>query len=151
MKIYSSVIDISSTITTSASIGLFSSLANCAPPSLFHLYSSSLWIVFASDPVASSILFAALPVGAQSATFFRKFLKIAMIHFIIVVLPTPGPPVIIATPFSIALLIASFWLSWNVTLYVFSYNSISWSKSIWIFSCLNINLFMFSAIFLSTK
>ena len=68
----------------SISISLLSSL----------VISSSLCIVFASFPVVSVILLAALPVGAHNTYFLSKFSNISIIHFIIVVFPVPGPPVI---------------------------------------------------------
>ena len=65
-----SVIDISSTMITSASRGSDAflrkrglSLSLPSPP----VYSSRRWMVFASKPVASDMRFAARPVGAQRA------------------------------------------------------------------------------------
>ena len=102
-----STIDISSIIKTSASIGEISvSIVPSLSSSTFPI-SNSLCIVFASSPVVSVILFAALPVGAQSTTFLLCALYKSNIHFIIVVFPVPGPPVIMHTLFSFICSIAS--------------------------------------------
>ena len=90
-----STIDISSIIMTSFSI---SSLSSVVP------HPTSLCMVLASIFVCSDILFAALPVGARSTIseviyFFIYF----MIMSNVVVLPTPGPPVIIIMSFLTAL------------------------------------------------
>jgi hypothetical protein len=53
-------------------------------------------MVFASRPVASDNRFAALPVGAQRRHFTPLARRILRIEFS-VVLPTPGPPVMITT------------------------------------------------------
>ena len=50
--------------------------------------------------------------------------KIITIALIIVVLPVPGPPVIIKKLFNIAPLIASFWSLLNVIEFIFSYSLI---------------------------
>ena len=83
----------SSTINASASNG-FSSLR--LYPS-FGLYSNSRWMVLASMPVASLIRLAALPVGAASKILMPAVFKAAMMPWVVVVLPVPGPPVRIIT------------------------------------------------------
>ena len=59
--------------------------------------SSSRWMVFASRPGASVRRLAARPVGAQSVTRTRLAPRIARMARTIVVLPTPGPPVMTST------------------------------------------------------
>ena len=54
-------------------------------------------MVFASTPVASVMRFAARPVGAQSNSDTPLAARILRIELTIVVLPTPGPPVITST------------------------------------------------------
>ena len=103
-----SIIELSSIIKMSVSIGsssflqkvcrLLSSLRNVTP--------KSLWIVWALWPVASSILLAALPVGAARVTSIPSASESWIMAFIIVVLPVPGPPVITSTPLLIASIIA---------------------------------------------
>ena len=56
----------------------------------------------------SLILFAALPVGASSIVLNPSFSAISIMHFITVVFPVPGPPVIIDTPEVTAVFTASF-------------------------------------------
>ena len=51
-------------------------------------------MVLASTPVASVMRFAARPVGAQSSSRTPLAARILRIELTIVVLPTPGPPVI---------------------------------------------------------
>ena len=87
--------------------------------------SRSLWIVLASLPVDSVILFAALPVGAPRSTLIPLFSYMWMIAFIIVVLPVPGPPVIISIPLLNAPIIASFCDSANFIFCSFSNTPIS--------------------------
>ncbi len=53
---------------------------------------------FASLLEVSLILFAALPVGAAKVTLLPLFSNMSIIALIVVVLPVPGPPVIINTP-----------------------------------------------------
>ena len=86
--------DISSTITTSASSGLSSSRAKPwpSPP-----YSSSRCSVRAEHPVASLMRLAARPVGAQSSTRPMRRIR-RMMQLMDVVLPVPGPPVTTVTP-----------------------------------------------------
>ena len=54
----------------------------------------SLWMVEASLPQASESFFAALPVGAAKTQLILFLLKYSPRIPIIVVLPVPGPPVI---------------------------------------------------------
>ena len=68
-------------------------------------------MVLASTPVASVILLAALPVGAARAIFKPNSSAILSIAFSVVVLPVPGPPVIINNLELNAALIASDCLS----------------------------------------
>ena len=64
-------------------------------------------MVFASYPVRSEIRFAARPVGAAIITFSPFSLYIDIIALRVVVLPVPGPPVRIRSPFERAPAIAS--------------------------------------------
>jgi len=66
--------------------------------------------------VLSLIRFDALPVGAHNKTFFLFCSKRLKIHLRIVVLPVPGPPVIIETPFFKAEFIASIWSKFKLIL-----------------------------------
>ena len=50
-------------------------------------------MVFASSPVASESLLAALPVGAARSMVAPDFLNAVIIPSVVVVLPVPGPPV----------------------------------------------------------
>jgi hypothetical protein len=63
-------------------------------PPLLGSTSRSGWIVFASTPVASVMRFAARPVGAQRSNRTPLAARILRIELTMVVLPTPGPPVI---------------------------------------------------------
>ena len=101
-----SIMDASSTIITSASIGSSSFFTNMTLSSASKAISSNLCIVLDSSPVVSVILLAALPVGAANTTLFLFFLNIFIIVLIVVVLPVPGPPVRTMTPFSKAALTA---------------------------------------------
>lgn len=93
-----SSIETSSTITTSASIGVTSiSTSAFLSSSSMCLISSSLWIVLASIPEVSLSRLAARPVGAQSTTFASKLSRVFIMDFTIVVFPVPGPPVMIET------------------------------------------------------
>ena len=71
-------------------------------------------MVFASMPVASDSRFAALPVGAHSRHFTPLARRIVRIEFTRVVLPTPGPPVMITTRQVSAVWRASLWLGASV-------------------------------------
>ncbi len=61
--------------------------------------SSSRWIVEASKPVVSVIRLAARPVGAASRMVKFSDSKKCSIALIVVVLPVPGPPVMMKSPF----------------------------------------------------
>ena len=144
-----SIIETSSTIITSASIGAPSYLLVF----LYKLSSSILPIsnnlcnVDASFPVVSVILFAALPVGAAKITFFPLSSYISIIFFIIVVFPVPGPPVIIVTLFSFTNFNASFCFSDNSILDSFSAFFNTLSKPVILFIFLEFcNLFILNAI-----
>ena len=102
-----STIDTSSTITTPYGRGSCSLYLKLT----FRPTNSSSkrrCIVFASTPVLSESLFAARPVGATSAIVFPICLRMDMTHFIIVVFPVPGPPVMIETGFLTDISIARF-------------------------------------------
>ena len=73
--------------------------------------SSSRWIVLASNPVASVIRLAARPVGAQSSIRTPLTPRMRRIDLTMVVLPTPGPPVMTSALLVSASRIASRWLS----------------------------------------
>jgi hypothetical protein len=73
--------------------------------------SSSRWMVLASKPVASVIRFAARPVGAHSRRLVHFAARIRRMALTIVVLPTPGPPVVTNTLDISASRIAATWLS----------------------------------------
>ena len=103
-----STIDVSSTTTRSPSSGWSWSFRK--PPFLGST-SSSRWIVFASRPVASLRRLAARPVGAQSSTRAPFAARMRRIAVMIVVLPTPGPPVTTRTFETRASRTAIFWLS----------------------------------------
>ena len=102
--------------------------------------SSNLCKVFASSPVVSVILFAALPVGAHNTGFIPCFLYNSIIALIIVVFPVPGPPVIIHTLCSFMLSIASL---------CFSESSISILSSIILKSSLSVLILLTLSAFLS--
>ena len=106
-----SIMELSSIIKASPSRGLVSFLLNLKPwlPSLFT--SSVLWIVMDLWCVASSIRFAARPVGAAHNTDNPCFLSILMIPLTVVVFPVPGPPVKINTSDLHAAIMASRCLS----------------------------------------
>ena len=140
-----STIDISSTIITSASSGLSSFLSKnidrpaadfLSPSGTPPLISNILWIVCASYPQASVILLAARPVGAASLISRPSSSKYLIIVLIVVVLPVPGPPVTITSPFLTAFATASFWISSRVIPSLSSILAILssmnfWSSSIW--------------------
>ena len=65
-------------------------------------------------PVASFIRLAARPVGAHSRSVTAFAARICRIELTMVVLPTPGPPVITATLDRNASRMASVWLSASV-------------------------------------
>ena len=94
-----STIDTSSTIIISASSGAtstFGSMDFIWSVSIFPI-SNKRCNVFASSPVVSVILLAALPVGAHRTTFNPSCLYNSITVLIMVVLPVPGPPVITQT------------------------------------------------------
>ena len=59
--------------------------------------SRSLWMVFAPQPVVSVIRLAARPVGAHSRHSRRLAVNTLSMLLTMVVLPTPGPPVMTST------------------------------------------------------
>ena len=67
-------------------------------------------MVFASNPVASVIRLAARPVGAQSSMLTPFAARMRRIAFTMVVLPTPGPPVMTSTLEARANRMAATWL-----------------------------------------
>ena len=85
-----STIEVSSTTSRPQSRGLLPLRLN--PPPLGST-SSSRWIVFASNPAASVIRLAARPVGAQSSRVTPLAARMRRMALTMVVLPTPGPPV----------------------------------------------------------
>ena len=72
-------------------------------------------MVLASAPVASVIRLAARPVGAARAKVMPMPAKAWVMQRMMVVLPVPGPPVMIMTPASRARVTASRWLSDRVS------------------------------------
>ena len=117
-----STIDISSIMMTSASIGFSSFLRKLALLSSSGApdNSSILWIVWASQPVASVIRLAARPVGAARRISIPSPSKYLIIVLIVVVLPVPGPPVMTRSPELIACITASLCLSSSSILSAFS-------------------------------
>ena len=89
-----STMEASSTTNRSQSSGLSS--PRLKPPPLGST-SSSRWMVLASKPVASVMRLAARPVGAhrRSLTPFADSMR--RMALTMVVLPTPGPPVMTST------------------------------------------------------
>jgi hypothetical protein len=87
-------------------------------------------MVFASMPVVSESRFAALPVGAHSRHFTPLARRIVSIEFTRVVLPTPGPPVMITTRQVSAVWRASLWLGASVLPVLASHHCTAFSKSI---------------------
>ena len=105
-----SIIEASSTMMTSCSSGFSSFLPKLSMSSSSeYTYSRSRWMVIAGLPVASSMRFAARPVGAASATLSPSLANILTRILSIVVLPVPGPPVIIETLLASAAYTASIW------------------------------------------
>ncbi|VIG04902.1 Uncharacterised protein [Clostridioides difficile] len=125
-----STIDTSSTIITSEFIGSSSSLKKVKSSSVENPISSNLCIVFASLLEVSLILFAALPVGAAKVTLLPLFSNMSIIALIVVVLPVPGPPVIINTPLLTDSLTAKICFSANLIFLFSSKTLISLSISI---------------------
>ena len=68
-------------------------------------------MVLASKPVASVMRLAARPVGAHSNRLTPLAARMRKIELTMVVLPTPGPPVMTRTLDSRASRIAATWLS----------------------------------------
>ena len=91
-----STIDVSSNMNTSPS-SRFSSLKVKRLVTGFHLRSRCT--VIAGAPTDSAMRFAARPVGAARTTLRRRAEYISTRARMIVVLPTPGPPVIIEKRF----------------------------------------------------
>jgi len=87
-------------------------------------------MVFTSSPVVSVSRFAALPVGAQSRQFTFLARRINRIEFTNVVLPTPGPPVMIATRLVRTVFNASRWLGARVFPVFVSHQTTAFSNSI---------------------
>ena len=112
-----SIIEHSSTISTSPSSGF--SLFFWYPSGGLH--SKRRCIVLASIPVASVMRFAALPVGAARSIFKPCSWYIAIIPFVTVVLPVPGPPVSTRTFDIAACFIAS---ACNLSYLIFNRSSI---------------------------
>ena len=71
-------------------------------------------MVLASMPVASVMRLAARPVGAQRRSFAPLTDRMRRIEFTMVVLPTPGPPVMTSTLERSARRMASTWLAASV-------------------------------------
>ena len=101
-----STMESSSTITASASSGLRASRAKTGRSFSVHSTSSRRWIVFASLPVSSDMRFAARPVGAARATSSPSRSKSVKMPLSVVVLPVPGPPVRMSSPFWMAVMMA---------------------------------------------
>ena len=89
-----STMEASSTTSRSQSSGLSS--PRLKPPPLGST-SSSRWMVLASRPVASVMRLAARPVGAHSRSLTSLAARMRRIALTMVVLPTPGPPVMTST------------------------------------------------------
>ena len=71
-------------------------------------------MVRAGQPVASLMRLAARPVGAHSSTSPRSRIS-RMMRLMEVVLPVPGPPVMMHTPSFTAASTASFWAACSAT------------------------------------
>ena len=85
-------------------------------PPVLGSTSRSRWMVLASIPVASVIRLAARPVGAQSNILTPLTPRMRKIELTMVVLPTPGPPVMTSALLISANRIASRWLSASLKL-----------------------------------
>src|ERR1019366_6666002 len=86
-------------------------------------------MVLASSPVVSVRRFAALPVGAQRRHFTPLARRICRIEFTSVVLPTPGPPVMITNLLVSAVRRASLWLGASVLPVFASHHCTALSRS----------------------
>ena len=84
-------------------------------PPVFGSTSRSRWMVHASRLVASLIRLAARPVGAHSSSRTPLAARMRRIALTMVVLPTPGPPVMTMTLASKASRTAACWLSASVS------------------------------------
>ena len=107
-----STIEASSTTSRSQSSGLSSPRLKSPP---LGSTSSSRWIVLASKPVASVMRLAARPVGAHSRSLTPFAARMRRIPLTMVVLPTPGPPVMTNALDINASRIAATWLSARVS------------------------------------
>src|SRR3989442_11390298 len=88
-------------------------------------------MVLASRPVVSVRRLAARPVGAQSSTSIFLAWRIWRILVTIVVLPTPGPPVITVTLLCRAIATASRWEGDKVRLVFCSTQGRARAGSMW--------------------
>ena len=102
-----STIDASSTTSRSQSMGR--SASRRKPPEAGST-SSSRWMVRASNPDASVMRRAALPVGAQRTRPAPLAARMRRMALTMVVLPTPGPPVTTSTLEARARRTAALWL-----------------------------------------
>lgn len=100
--------EVSSSTRRSASSGCSSPRRK---PPLLGSVSSRRWIVRASRPVVSDSRLAARPVGAASSIRTPFAARMRRIALTIVVLPTPGPPVITSSFERSASATAARWLS----------------------------------------
>ena len=135
-----SIIEASSIIKKSVSIILTSTFIIFSKLlSSTFVISKSLCRVLAGFLVVSVILFTALPVGAAKIYFLSSSSSRSIIHFIIVVFPVPGPPVIILILEFRHICIASF-CSLDSTSEFFSDTfSISFAKSFECIFCFTIS------------
>ena len=127
-----STIDISSMIIASVSSGFSAFLPNpdgVSSSSGFPFTSSKRWIVCASYPVVSVILFAARPVGAASAISIPSLSKKWIIALMVVVFPVPGPPVSTIIPFLAASMTAFCCISSNCIPVFFSISWMRWRRT----------------------
>src|SRR5262245_187362 len=122
-----STMEASSTTSRSQSSGLSS--PRLKPPPLGST-SSSRWMVLASNPVASVMRLAARPVGAQSKSLTPLAARMRRIALTMVVLPTPGPPVMTRALDISASRIAATWLSARIIPMRFSTHGNAFSGSI---------------------
>src|SRR5271157_4545123 len=122
-----STMEASSITSRSQSTGL--SALRLKPPPMGST-SRSRWIVLASTPVASVMRLAARPVGAHSNSLTFLAPRILRIELTIVVLPTPGPPVITSAFAVSASRIAALWLSASCRPLRFSTQGRAFSSSI---------------------
>jgi hypothetical protein len=87
-------------------------------------------MVFASIPVVSVRRFAALPVGAHNRHFTFLARRISRIELTSVVLPLPGPPVMIASRLVSTVFSACRWLGARIFPVFSSHQATAFSKSI---------------------